>query len=71
VPLCIASEALMGLGHIHLLQNRHTQATECYQQLLGIARAGGHRRGELEALLGLGHVHLMVGDHVPAADWTS
>lgn len=60
-------DALVGLGHIHLLQCRNEQATNHYQQALRLAHATG-RSGELMALVGLGHLHRRQGRYEQAIE---
>ena len=56
-----SSTRSIGLGQIHRDQGRYEQATEHYQQALRLARATGHRPGELQALNGLGHLQRHTG----------
>ncbi|MFJ8580888.1 tetratricopeptide repeat protein [Micromonospora sp. NPDC093277] len=61
-------EALVGLGHIHRLQDQHEQAINRYQQALQLARATGNQAAELDALAGLGHLHMLQGRHEQATE---
>ena len=62
------ADALVGLGHIDRLLDRHTQATDHFEQALRIARATGHHPVELDALSGLGQIEWMQGRYGPATD---
>jgi tetratricopeptide (TPR) repeat protein len=60
--------ALVGLGDIHRLQGRHTQAADHYQQALALAGTTSDRAGEINALHGLGYLHLLQGRHIQAGE---
>jgi DNA-binding SARP family transcriptional activator len=61
-------DALIGLGHMHMLHGRYQQAIDHYQQALQLARATGNRPGEMDALIGLGHIHRRQGRYQQAID---